>query len=168
MFPSRSRTRLRLWQGVPCQSYHSQRAINQVRPIPFHFLLIMIMTFLSLEVTRNKIWNGEYVELALLLKQNFSSTQSVSGTLAIIDNQLSIKPATSKIKQPINSIEMWSDAFINFILVYIQKHIAKASDLLRYMAVIRGAAVNNPISKWLVYDMQFRLRTSKDPNRSWS
>ena len=36
------------------------------------------------------------------------------------------------------------------------------------MAVIRGAAVNNPISKWLVYDMQFRLRTSKDPNRSWS
>ena len=120
------------------------------------------------EVTRNKIWNGEYVELALLLKQNFSSTQSVSGILAIIDNQLSIKPATSKIKQPINSIEMWSDAFINFILVYIQKHIAKASDLLRYMAVIRGAAVNNPISKWLVYDMQFRLRTSKDPNRSWS
>ena len=120
------------------------------------------------EVTRNKIWNGEYVKLALLLKQNFSSTQSVSGTLAIIDNQLSIKPATSKIKQPINSIEMWSDAFINFILVYIQKHIAKASDLLRYMAVIRGAAVNNPISKWLVYDMQFRLRTSKDPNRSWS
>ena len=100
------------------------------------------------------------------LKQNFSSTQSISGTLAIIDNQLSVKPATSKIKQPINSIEMWSDAFINFILVYIQKHIAKASDLLKYMAVIRGAAVNNPISKWLVYDMQFRLRTSKDTNRS--
>ena len=95
------------------------------------------------EVTRNKIWNGEYVELALLLKQNFSSTQCVSGTLAIIDNQLSIKPATSKIKQPINSIEMWSDAFINFILVYIQKHIAKASVLLRYMAVIRGATTQS-------------------------
>ena len=106
--------------------------------------------------------------MALLLKQNFSSTQSVSGTLAIIDNQLSIKPATSKFKQPINSIEMWLDAFINFILVYIQKHIAKASDLLKWMAIIRGAAVNDPISKWLVYDIQFRLRTSKDPNRSWS
>ena len=63
---------------------------------------------------------------------------------------------------------MWSDAFINFILVYIETHIAKASDLLKCIAVIRGAAVNTPISKWLVYDMQFRLRTSKDPNRSWS
>ena len=50
-----------------------------------------------------------------------SSTQSVSGTLAIINNQLSIKPAISKIKQPINSIEIWSDAFINFILVYSHK-----------------------------------------------
>ena len=57
-------------------------------------------------VTRNKIWNGEYGELALLLKQNFLFTQSVSGTLAIIDNQLSINPATSKIKQPINSIDI--------------------------------------------------------------
>ena len=74
----------------------------------------------------------------------------------------------SKIRQPINSIEMWSDAFINFILVHIQNHIVKASDLLKYMTVIRGAAVNNPISKWLVYDMQFRLRTSKDPKRSSS
>ena len=55
------------------------------------------------DVTKDKIWNGQYVELALLLKQNFASVQSVAGTLAVIDNQLSIKPATSKIKQPIKN-----------------------------------------------------------------
>lgn len=120
------------------------------------------------EVTKNKIWDGQYVELALLLKQNFSAVQSVAGTLAVIDNQLSIKPATSKIKQPINSIDMWTDAFINFILIYIQKHQTKAPELLKYMSVIRGAASNNPISKWLAYDMQFRLRMGKDPSKSWS
>ena len=87
--------------------------------------------------------------------------------MAVIDNQLSIKPATSRIKQPINSLETWSDAFFNFILVFIQKHNNKA-ELLRYMSFIRGAAANNPISKWLCYDTQFRLRMGKDSSRSWS
>ena len=85
-----------------------------------------------------------------------------------MDNQLSIKPATNKIKQPINNVELWSDAFINVILIYIQKHPNKVSELLKYLSVIRGAASNNPINKWLCYDMQFRLRMSKDPNKSWS
>ena len=120
------------------------------------------------DVTKDKIWNGQYVQLVLLLKQNFASVQSVAGTLAVKDNQLSIKPATSKIKQPITSLETWSDAFINFILVFIQNHNNKASELLRYMSVIRGAAANNPISKWLCYDTQFRLCMGKDPTRSWS
>ena len=34
------------------------------------------------EVTKSKIWDGQYIELALLLKQNFSAAQSVAGTLA--------------------------------------------------------------------------------------
>ena len=127
--PISSRTRLSLWQVVPCKSYQSASYQSGEAD------LIPLLTYNDhdiciSEVTRNKIWNGEYGELALLLKQNFSYTQSVSGTLAIIENQLSIKPATSNIKQPINSIEIWSDAFINFILVYIQEHISKASDLL--------------------------------------
>ena len=34
------------------------------------------------DVTKSKIWNGQYIKLALLLKQNFSAVQSVAGTLA--------------------------------------------------------------------------------------
>ena len=111
----------------------SELSISEDDPIP-----LLTYNVHDIFISDKQNLNGGYVEFALLLEQNFSSTRSVSGTLAIINNQLSIKPATSKIKQPINSIEMWSDAFINFILVYIQKHIAKASDLLKYMVVIRG------------------------------
>ena len=44
----------------------------------------------------------------------------------------------------------------------------KENYLLKYMSVIREAAGNNRIHKWLTYDMQFRIRLSKDPEKLWS
>lgn len=119
---------------------------------------------------KNKIWNGEYVNLATLLKQNFtqSAYNDMSGTLAIVNNQITIKQAPTKIRVPINSIQTWTDAFINYIIIYSLKHKDKTIDLLKYMAIVRGAAVNNPIHKWLEYDTQFRLRMSKEPTKNWA
>ncbi|MCG7867876.1 MAG: hypothetical protein JAY74_16150 [Candidatus Thiodiazotropha taylori] len=119
---------------------------------------------------KNKIWNGEYVNLATLLKQNFtqSAYNDMSGTLAIINNQITIKQTPTKIRVPINSIQNWTDAFINYIIIYSLKHRDKTIDLLKYMAIVRGAAVNNPIHKWLEYDTQFRLRMSKEPTKNWA
>ena len=117
---------------------------------------------------KQKIWNNEYIDLALLLKQNFSPNSDCSGTLTVVNNQLTIKTANPKIKVPINSIELWTDAFLNYLMVFGLRHKEKVQDLLKYLSVIRGAAGNNPIHKWLTYDMQFRLRLSKDPEKLWS
>ena len=86
----------------------------------------------------------------------------------MVNNQITIKQSGTKIKVPINSIQNWTDAFINFIIIFSLKHKVKATELLKYMAIIRGAAVNNPIHKWLAYDTQFRLRMSSDPSKNWA
>ena len=118
---------------------------------------------------KNKIWNGEYIDLALLLRPNFcQSATNTSSTLTVVDNQLTIKQSGTKIKVPINSIQNWTDAFINFIIVFSLQHGDKVVELLIYMTIIRGAAMNNPIHKWLEYDTQFRLRMSKDPSKNWA
>ena len=39
------------------------------------------------------------------------------GTLTIVDNNLSVKTGSPKIRVPINSIELWTDALINFTMV---------------------------------------------------
>ena len=121
------------------------------------------------EATKNKIWNGEYIDLAVLLRQNFCpSATDNSGTLTVVNNQITIKQSGTKIKVPINSIQNWTDAFINFIIIFSLKHKDKATILLKYLALIRGAAANNPIHKWLAYDTQFRLRMSNDPSKNWT
>ena len=100
------------------------------------------------ENTRQKIWNLEYVDMALLLKQNYCPSYDTQGTLTVNNNQLSIKAGTPRIKEH-------------------RKHKEKITELLKYMTIIRGAASSNPLHRWANYDMQFRLRMSKDPSRSW-
>ena len=90
------------------------------------------------------------------------------GTLTVVNNQLTVKTGAPKIKVPINSIELWTDAFIDFTMVFSIKHPEKVAELLKYMTVIRVAAVNSPIQRWSTYDIQFRQRVSKDPSRSWA
>ena len=120
------------------------------------------------EASRQKIWNSEYIDLAHLLRQNYCPNTESMGTLTLVDNNLSVKTGSPKFRVPINSIELWTDAFINFTMVFGIRHKEKTTELLKYMTIIRGAAANNPIQKWATYDTQFRLRMAKDPNRSWA
>ena len=86
--------------------------------------------------------------MALLLQPNFcQSGTNISSTLTVVDNQLTIKQSGPKIKVPINSIQNWTVAFINFIIVFSLKHGDKVVELLKYMTIIRGAAMNNSIHK---------------------
>ena len=117
--------------------------------------------------TKIKIWNGEYIDLTNLLKQNFIVDQNPSGPLALQNRLLVVQTTKKKIKQ-ISSIEMWIDAFINFISIYIEKHPEKVVDLLKYLVIIRDTASDNQIQKWIAYDQQFCLRMSKNPHKSWS
>ena len=132
------------------------------------FARLMTWIFFITDASKQKIWNSEYIDLPLLLRQNFCPNTDTMGTLTVVNNQLTVKTGAPKIKVPINSIELWTDAFINFTMVFSIKHQEKVAELLKYMTVIRGAAVNNPIQRWSTYDIQFRLRMSKDPSRSWA
>ena len=53
-------------------------------------------------------------------------------------------------------------------MVLIENHPSKATELLRYMYIIRNTAEESPSSRWLLYDLQFRLRVSRKPTKSWA
>ena len=132
-------------------SFTSANGESDYDPLP-------ICTFNDLDIfitdaSKQKIWNSEYIDLALLLRQNFCPNTDTMGTLTVVNNQLTVKTGAPKIKVPINSIELWTDAFINFTMVFSIKHQEKVAELLKYMTVIRGAAVNNPIQRWSTYDI---------------
>ena len=115
---------------------------------------------------KEKIWDGKFVDLACLLKSNFYSTSTEEQEVKIINNNLMIQ--NKKKKSQISDKSQWTDAFLNFVQIYIQKHPAKAGELLKYLAIIREIGLSNPIQKWLRYDGQFRLRMSVCPERSWA
>lgn len=50
----------------------------------------------------------------------------------------------------------------------LENHPSKAGELIQYISVIRNVAEENPTCRWLVYDQQFRLRLSRNPNRAWN
>ena len=126
-------------------SFTSANGESDYDPLP-------ICTFNDLDIfitdaSKQKIWNSEYIDLALLLRQNFCPNTDTMGTLTVVNNQLTVKTGAPKIKVPINSIELWTDAFINFTMVFSIKHQENVAELLKYMTVIRGAAVNSPIQR---------------------
>ena len=48
-------------------------------------------------------------------------------------------------------------------MVLTENHPSKATELLRYMYIIRNIAEESPSSRWSIYDLQFRLRVSRNP-----
>ena len=119
--------------------------------------------------TKEKIWNLEYVDLALLLRQNFDCQNEKHNYVSVEDGKLVMHPTNkpNKVKH-IDSIELWTDAFINYARVVIERHPLLAGDLYSYMSIIRGASTDAPFSRVYSYDQQFRLRMSFNPTRSWS
>jgi hypothetical protein len=108
-----------------------------------------------------KNWNFEYIDLSLLFKQNFvHNTQENQNTLQLIDGKLVVKSKSKKVKS-IDSIKMWTEAFITYIQVVIDNHPNKAHKLLKYLSVIRDASDECPTVQWVQYDQQFRLRVSR-------
>ncbi|VDI77783.1 Hypothetical predicted protein [Mytilus galloprovincialis] len=73
---------------------------------------------------KEKIWNREFIDLSLLLYQNFISQidrpqnvisyDNAAGSLVITSNK------NSKVKS-IQNIESWTDAFINYMKIFIQR-----------------------------------------------
>ena len=58
--------------------------------------------------------------------------------------------------------------FSDFASIYLACHPTKARQLLKYASIIRSAAFRHAGFGWRDYDVQFRLRQARVPNRSWA
>lgn len=113
---------------------------------------------LTLHVTPDitaKIWNHDYINLAVLLKKDVSESAS-----AIFVNEFGALETKPKKQKSIMNIHDWTDAFLIFMSVYIKRYTSKVSELLQYISVIRDAENRTKSFSWKVYDEQFRLRQS--------
>jgi hypothetical protein len=69
---------------------------------------------------------------------------------------LTNKPLKAK---QIDSIDIWTDAFVNNANVMIDRHPLLAGYVLSYMSIIRGAVVDASLLQ--SYDQQFRPRIAE-------
>lgn len=114
--------------------------------------------------TKQKIVNGEYVDLSSLLIENCTNTSKPKTKLVILKGEL-ISENINKIK--IYDIRKWTDAFLIYISIFISAHPDKTQELLKYMHLIR-LAESRSANDWLSYDQQYRLRKAYNPTTSWS
>ena len=118
--------------------------------------------------TKEKIWNLEYSDLSLLLRQNFNCQSEKHNFLSLADGKLLIHLTNKPLKvKQIDSIEILTDAFINY-KVMINRYPLSAGDLLLFMSIIKGAVVDAPFYRVYQYDQQFRLRIAYNQIRTWS
>lgn len=97
-----------------------------------------------------KIWNNEFVELKSLLPNSNEEPLSIM----VKAGKIELQQASSN-KNPI-TIHQWTDAFLIFISIYLQKFPQEASNLLKYMYTIREINKLHGEQAWRNYDETFR------------
>ena len=112
---------------------------------------------------KETIIKGEYIEMSSLLEKN--QYENREQTVSIVNGELLVQTIR---KQKINNVEVWTDAFINFIDVFCPVHKNRCNELLKYMHTIRLGAKRLAGHDWVHYDEQFRLRKALNPSSSWA
>ncbi|XP_056006759.1 uncharacterized protein LOC125660074 [Ostrea edulis] len=101
------------------------------------------------------IWANEFIDLRCLLLHQEEDPVTLFITPGIINFQHS-----QKSKTPL-SINQWTDAFLVFKCIILQKDPTQAPHLLKYMAFIRELQKLHGDAAWRAYDESFRnLRES--------
>lgn len=111
---------------------------------------------------KNKIWDNKFIDLSILLKSQRELTEEGEGDIKCRNGRLCIEKRSSPTHLTINE---WTSAFLIYMSVYLEKHIHKAQELLKYVRDVRMAASRS--SNWYKYDEQFRARIEKNPTLSW-
>ncbi|XP_062605043.1 uncharacterized protein LOC134266847 [Saccostrea cucullata] len=110
-----------------------------------------------------KIWEGQFVNLSLLLKSATELDEWDSqGEVHFKNGRLCV------VKRKQNSqlsIEKWTSANMIYTSIIFEHSEAKAQEMLKYMRDIRLAASRS--YNWYKYDEQFRLRRVSNPTMSW-
>lgn len=116
---------------------------------------------------KEKIWLFQYIDLAIMHKSNLNIQFEQQNIISINEQGRLVAQTKLARSKAISNIEAWTDAFISYSQVLIERHAQKASELFSYMAIIRSAASQCSIEKWYTYDQQFRLRVARDHTRNW-
>lgn len=110
------------------------------------------------QIIKEKIWKNQYINLAMLLKGSVELEEICGGgTLKVTDSGI-IEKQPKYMKDKVPNIEKWTDAFIIFMSIYLEKQPQKIHELLQYMSVIREAAYKYSGVAWRTYDEQYRIR----------
>lgn len=113
---------------------------------------------------KEKIWNHQFIEFHSLLKKSPGETSKQ--TFQVVNGELIISPKEDTPRN-LERIEVWSDAFVTFMSIYLERFPNEAQNLLQYFHNIRLAATK--FSGWANYDKQFRLKMSLNPvTTSWN
>ena len=119
--------------------------------------------------TKEKIWNMGYIDLAILLRNNFTVPNEMQNCISVDNGRLVIQQMNKVVKaKHIENIDSWTDAFLNYAKILVENHTTMASELFTYMSIIRGALADATFDRVYMYDQQFRLRKSLNPTRPWS
>ena len=115
-----------------------------------------------------KIRKGEFVEFGIILgRSEYQMNQTKAMTLSINQGG-QIVWQDDKIKRPITSIYSWTTAFLTYASIYLAANPQRSQELLKYAHIIRTASYRFGGYAWRAYDIQFRLRQEKQPQRSWA
>lgn len=111
---------------------------------------------------RDKIINGEYVELdSLLNNSNNDQTKTI-----VVDNNGNIN-VKQKPEKRITEIGTWVDAFLIYTSIYTAAHPDSTQGLLKYMFNVKLGASRCIHMGWKKYDQQFRLKRARNPTMAW-
>ena len=123
------------------------------------------------QALREKIGRGEFVDLGLLLENwgEYTDPEQLARNV-----QLSLdsgghpvfKPIVPKAK--IDSLAKWTSAFLVYSSIFIDFHPQRAQEMLKYIQIIRSAAIRFGSIGWRLYDSHFRMRQQRNPQNLWS
>ncbi len=126
---------------------------------------------------KERIWKGEYVEFSLLIPNRSSTARAkifaesgieqMGSELTVFQKGQQIVFRPTGPKRQIWSIEKWTDAFLVFSSIYLQKKPQYAQELMKYGSIIRSAARNYAGLGWREYDIEFRERMQVNQNKAW-
>ena len=119
---------------------------------------------------QEKIGRGEYVELNLLLENWGGHSERESGSVSMIFDSEG-HPVLRQVgpsKPKITSISTWTSAFLVYTSIYLSYHPHRSQEILKYMQIVRSAAIRFGSAAWSAYDTNFRIRHQRKPQNSWA
>ncbi|KAK3092498.1 hypothetical protein FSP39_003641 [Pinctada imbricata] len=112
---------------------------------------------------KSSIFNNEFVHLHKLIPNK--ANEEPQQQLTLVNGELVIKPKHKEVR--INSLDSWTNAFLIYMSIYLSKFPEHAQSLLKYLHTVRTAAQRSTNLSWLDYDVQFRLKRSRNHTIQW-